>query len=226
LGRLTTSLAHEINNPLQATLNFLHLSLDYAVDEAKRREYLEIAREETQRLANLVNTMLDFYRPTVAAGVGIDVNTVIERVLALARKKLQSSSIQVELNLASKLPQVSGAPDQLAQVFLNLVVNAAEAMGAGGRLVIETRPGKRKQWVEVSFTDNGPGIAAADLPHIFEPFYTTKQAGLGLGLSVSYGIVEAQGGTITASSLQGKGSVFTVRLPLVARPQRRPRRKK
>ncbi len=225
LGRLTTSLAHEINNPLQATLNFLHLSLDYAVDEAKRREYLEIARQETQRLANLVNTMLDFYRPTAGSVAGSDVNAVVERVLALVRKKLQSGNVQVELQLAANLPQVSGAPDQLAQVFLNLAVNAAEAMSDGGRLLIETRPAKRKRWVEVSFTDSGPGIAAADLPHIFEPFYTTKQAGLGLGLSVSYGIVEAQGGTITVSSQLGQGTVFTVRLLAVAPTRRRYRQK-
>lgn len=231
MGRLTASLAHEINNPLQAILNFLHLALDYPIDEARRRDYLEITRDETRRLAQLVAHMLDFYRPTQQAQPhNVDVNATLERVLALSAKKLQTSNVQVKMQLADKLPPAAGVLDQIAQVFLNLVVNAAEAMSDshrhGGRLTVASRLDANGQWIEVSFSDDGPGIAAQDLPHIFEPFYTTKQSGTGLGLSVSYGIVEAYGGAITVSSAPGQGATFTVRLRTASPPPRRRRKKK
>ena len=153
-------------------------------------------------------------------------NAAVERVLALARKKLEHSDVQVELKLAPDLPRVQGAADQIAQVFLNLIVNAAEAMSDGGRLRIESRADATH--VQVTFADTGPGIAPEDLPHIFEPFYTTKDSGTGLGLAVSYSIIESHGGTLSVDSVPGHGATFTVRLQAATAPEAAPtkRRKK
>ncbi len=210
-GRLAVSLAHEINNPLQAIQNLVHLTLEYEISDAKRREFLEMAREETSRLITLVQQTLEFYRPEQAQAGPMDLNATVERVLALARKKLSHSNVQVELQLAKDLPPVTGMPDQMAQVFLNLIVNSAEAMGDGGQLCIESRVSNGH--VEMIFADTGPGIAPEDLAHIFEPFYTTKHTGTGLGLAVSYSIVESHQGTLSVDSLPGHGATFTVRLP-------------
>jgi len=216
-GRLAVSLAHEINNPLQAVRNLLFLTLEPEVGEAKRREFLEMASEEASRLITLVQQTLEFYRPEQAQAGPVDINAAVERVLALARKKLTHSDVQVELALAPDLPPVNGMPDQLAQVFLNLIVNAAEAMNDGGQLRIETHIDADQ--VEVIFADTGPGIAPEDLSHIFEPFYTTKTSGTGLGLAVSYNIIESHHGTLGVASVPGHGATFTVRLPAAVRPK-------
>ena len=223
-GRLAVSLAHEINNPLQAIQNLLHLSLDYQVSDAKRHEFLEMAREETSRLITLVQHTLEFYRPAQAQAGPIDINAAVERVLALSRKKLQHSDIEIELELAPDLPPVNGMPDQIAQVFLNLIVNAAEAMSDGGRLRIKSCANSEQ--ITVLFADNGPGIAPEDLAHIFEPFYTTKESGTGLGLAVSYNIVESHGGSIGVESFPGHGTTFTVCLPTASRVKPPAKRRK
>ncbi len=219
-GRLAVSLAHEINNPLQALQNLLFLALDDQVSDDKRTEFLEVARDETSRLITLVQQTLEFYRPAHAAPGPVDVNAAVERVLALARKKLEHSDVQVELNLAPDLPRVQGAADQIAQVFLNLVVNAAEAMSDGGSLRIESCADATH--VQVTFADTGPGIAPEDLPHISEPFYTTKDSGTGLGLAVSHNIIESHGGTLNVASVPGHGATFTVRLQAMKPPEAAP----
>jgi signal transduction histidine kinase len=154
----------------------------------------------------------------------MDLNATVERVLALARKKLSHSDVQVDLQLTPGLPPVTGKPDQIAQVFLNLIVNAAEAMSDGGRLCIESRTSHGH--VEMIFADTGPGIVPEDLPHIFEPFYTTKVSGTGLGLAVSYSIVESNHGTLSVDSVPGHGATFTVRLPAAAKTKPQPARRR
>jgi signal transduction histidine kinase len=225
-GRLAVSLAHEINNPLQALQNLLFLALDDQVGNDKRHEFLEVARDETSRLITLVQQTLEFYRPAHAPPGPVDVNAAVERVLALAHKKLEHSNVQVELQLATDVPRVQGAADQIAQVFLNLIVNSAEAMSDGGSLRIESRADATH--VQVTFADSGPGIAPEDLQHIFEPFYTTKDSGTGLGLAVSYNIIESHGGTLSVASIPGHGATFTVRLQAATTPEAAPtmRRKK
>ena len=224
-GRLAVSLAHEINNPLQALRNLLFISLEPGVTEEKRQGFLEMASEETSRLITLVQQTLEFYRPAQPQAGSVDINAAVERVLALARKKLANNDVQVELALASDLPRVNGMSDQLAQVFLNLIVNAAEAMADGGTLHIESCVSEGQ--VQVSFADTGPGIAPEVLTHIFEPFYTTKDTGTGLGLAVSYNIIESHQGMLSVSSVPGHGATFTVRLPALTQlaPAKRPRRK-
>lgn len=217
-GRLALSLAHEINNPLQAVANCLHLSLEPGLSEERRHEFLSMARDEIDRLSTLIQRMLEFYRPFPGDQSASDVNDAVRRVLALAEQKLRRSQVTVECDLAPELPAVRVAADQVTQVFLNLTVNAIEAMdqSSGGRLTISSRADELGEWVEVTFADDGPGVPIDVLPHIFEPLFTTKATGSGLGLAVSYGIVERHGGLLTVNSRPGEGATFSVRLPVAA----------
>lgn len=210
-GRLAMSLAHEINNPLQAIQNCLHLALEFDLNESQRTRYLKLAREEVERLSILVQRMLDFYRPSQEEKTVADVHAVLDRVLALTEQKLRHDQIELLMERAADKLLAQAAPDQLGQVFLNLIVNAAEAMDAGGQLHIRTE--LIGDWIETRFIDTGPGISAEQLAHIFEPFYTTKPDGTGLGLAISYTIIERSGGSIIVESQEGHGSTFLVRLP-------------
>jgi two-component system NtrC family sensor kinase len=221
MGRLTASIAHELNNPLQAVQNCLHLILTRRLDGEKQGRYLSLAQEEVDRLIDIVSRMLEFYRPSSGQRMPTDVNALIENVLALTDKRLQGGHVTVHRQLVHDLPAIHVVADQIKQVILNMVINAIEAMPDGGELVITTRleegtAGQEGGWLRVSFADNGVGLSPDELQHIFEPFYTTKSRGTGLGLSVSYGIVDRHGGRIDVKSVPGKGTLFTVRLPLAS----------
>jgi signal transduction histidine kinase len=211
-GRLAASMAHEINNPLQAIHNCLHLVLNRPLTDEKKQNYLNMAQEEVERLSAIVVRTLDFYRPSKGRVTRTQVNDLVESVLALAGKKLQHGHVQVHRRLATNLPPLLAVADQLTQVLLNLVINAAEAMPQGGELTITTA--RVDNWIDVSFSDTGPGISAEEASKIFEPFYTTKATGTGLGLAISYGIIERHGGRITVTSEPGHGATFTVQLPV------------
>jgi two-component system NtrC family sensor kinase len=214
MGRLAASIAHEINNPLQAIHNCLHLTLKKPLDEGKKTRYLGMAQEEVERLITIVQRMLEFYRPSREGMAPTDVHTIIENVLALSSKRLQHGKITVTKKLASDLSTVHAVSDQLKQVFLNIVINAIEAMPQGGELCIETKLSENGDELSVSLTDTGIGLSEKEQESIFEPFFTTKDTGTGLGLSVSYGIIERHGGRIEVQSELGKGATFTVYLPL------------
>ena len=214
IGRLAASLAHEINNPLQAIHNSLHLSLHRGLDEEKRAQYLSMAQGEVQRLIEIVQRMLDFYRPSRGGAAPADLNSVVENVLALAEKRLQHGKVRVHTHLSPGLPLLPIVADQISQVFLNIVINAIEAMPAGGDLYLETQLAEGGEWVLVNFRDTGVGMSPEQVANLFEPFYTTKPDGTGLGLAISYGIVERHGGTIEVSSRPGQGTTFVVKLPV------------
>ncbi|MBN1178840.1 MAG: response regulator [Anaerolineae bacterium] len=214
IGRLAASIAHEINNPLQSIHNSLHLSAIPVLPEDKRSEYLRMAQSEVARLIEIVQRMLEFYRPSRGGQVQTDVNQVLQNALAIADKRLQHAHIQVHTRLASDLPTIPGVPDQLAQVFLNIIINAIDAMVDGGDLRLGTLLSDDGEWVLVAFRDSGPGLTPEQVAHVFEPFFTTKSEGTGLGLAVSYGIVERHGGTIEVSSQVSQGATFIVRLPV------------
>jgi len=214
MGRLAASIAHELNNPLQAIQNCLHLVLRRPLPEPKRRQYLEMAQEEVERLIGIVQGMLEFYRPSKGQRAPVDTNTIVENVLALADKQLQHGQVTVHQYLTPDLPPLEAVSDQLKQVFLNIVINAVEAMPNGGDLSINTGLSPDGRWVMVSFKDTGVGLLPEERANIFEPFYTTKTQGTGLGLSVSYGIIERHGGSIEVQSEPGQGSCFTVKLPV------------
>ena len=214
MGRLAASIAHEINNPLQAIHNCLHLTLKKPLNEEKKTRYLGMAQEEVERLITIVQRMLEFYRPSKEGMAPTDVHTIIENVLALSSKRLQHGKITVTKKLAPDLPVINAVSDQLKQVFLNIVINAIEAMPQGGELCIETKLSEDGDELSVAFTDTGRGLSEKEQENIFEPFFTTKATGTGLGLSVSYGIIERHGGRIKVQSELSKGATFTVHLPL------------
>ncbi len=213
-GRIAASLAHEINNPLQAIHNCLHLvTRKPSLEESKRQDYLSMAQEEVDRLIDLVQRMLDFYRPSKESPGPVDIEASLDDVLSLAGKRIQHAGVQVHRHTKSRLPPVTGVSNLLKQVFLNITINAVEAMPGGGELHIDTAWDDRRAEASVSFTDTGEGIPVSELAKIFDPFHTTKARGTGLGLSISHGIIERHGGRIDVRSEVGKGSTFTVRLP-------------
>ena len=218
IGRLAASIAHEINNPLQAVHNSLHLGLHKGLADNKRWQYLTMAQAEVQRLIEIVQRMLDFYRPSRGGVEPADVNGIVENVLALAHKRLQHGGITIQANLSPDLPLIPVVADQITQVFLNIVINAVEAMPSGGDLRLQTTLSEDGEWVVARFQDAGQGMSPEQMAHLFEPFYTTKPDGTGLGLAISYGIVERHGGTIEVSSLPDQGVNFTVRLPVHREP--------
>jgi two-component system NtrC family sensor kinase len=214
IGRLAASIAHEINNPLQAVHNSLHLSLHEGLGDDKRMQYLGMARTEVQRLIEIVQRMLDFYRPSRGRVMPNKVNDIVRNVLTLAQKRLQHGGVRVHTRLSPDLPLVPVVSDQIAQVFLNIVINAIEAMPSGGDLWLETRLSGDGEWVLTYFRDVGPGMSSEQIANLFEPFYTTKSDGTGLGLAISYGIVERHGGSIEIPSQPGRGTTFIVKLPV------------
>jgi two-component system NtrC family sensor kinase len=214
LGRLTASLAHEINNPLQAIRSCISILANRSLDQDKREKYLGIADKELARLAQLVDRMLDFHRPSMGSRGLTDVNALLEDTLTLVSKQLQHSDVTLSTQLTPDLPPIAAAASHLRQVFINLVINAVEAMPEGGALAVSTGLDMENDQLVMVFSDTGVGIPADILPYIFEPFYTTKSSGTGLGLSISYAIVEQQGGGMEVKSVEGEGATFTVRLPL------------
>ncbi len=222
MGRLTASIAHEINNPLQAVQGCLALAKE-ELDGRQRREkmdrYLNVAGSEIERIAAIVRRMRDFYRPAREVLQPTDLCGVLESVLELTNKQLQHSDVTVEREWAGELPVIQANPDHLKQVFLNLVINAIDAMLEGGTLRISTaleKPGfsEKTRFLRIEFSDTGEGMPAEVLSHLFEPFFTTKEHGSGLGLSISYGIIQSHGGEITATSQVGAGTTFTILLPV------------
>jgi len=211
-GRLTASIAHEVNNPLQAVRNCLHLAGRDDLSEAKQDEYFGLAQTELERLTTTVQRMLEFYRPGTIAPKKVDVQEVLDHVLGLMRAQFQKRNITVNTFLPKNLPSVMSVGAQMQQVFLNLSLNAYDAMPAGGILDIKAR--KSKGYVEIIFQDDGIGIAPKDQPNIFEPFISTKEGGTGLGLTVSYNIIAALGGELEFISNNQAGACFQVTLPI------------
>jgi PAS domain S-box-containing protein len=216
-GRLAASLAHEINNPMQSVIGCLGLaqeSLD-AGDEEDVRELLQIAAEELDRAAETVSNLRDLNRPSRPEDrEPMDVNLQLEHVLMLTENQCRKRGVEVEWRPAEDLPTLILVPDRMSQVFLNLVLNALDAMPKGGRLRVSTGCFDDPAWVQVTFADTGQGIVPDALPHLFDPFYTTKSEGLGLGLYITRNIIEEHGGRVEVESLLGEGTTFTVWLPV------------
>lgn len=214
MGRMAAALAHEINNPLHGIKNSLELVLDFPLGEDRRQDYLYAVRREIERLTALAHRILDFARPPRLEPYPSHVGEAIGYALTLAAKQLEHSRIDVVLELPPNLAQVMAPRDHLAQVFLNLVLNSIAEMPNGGRLTICGV--QTADCIELSFHDEGKGIAPDDLPLIFEPFYTTREDGTGLGLSISFAIVQQYGGILSAENAAGGGAIFTVALPVAS----------
>jgi two-component system sporulation sensor kinase A len=208
MGHLAAAMAHEINNPLQSIGSSMELVMDFPLEEEERLGYLEAVQSEVKRLGAITNRVLDFARPPQVEHRPIWLSEVVRYALTLTGKQLQHSRIQASLDLPDESPRVVGSRDRLAQVFLNLIINAIEAMPDGGELEIAARTVENQ--VELTFSDSGPGIPSHTWHTIFEPFYTTKEEGTGLGLAISYSIVQDHGGTITASNAALGGAKIAV----------------
>jgi two-component system NtrC family sensor kinase len=220
-GRLTASIAHEINNPLQSLHNCLHLTGREELPTHVRSHYLQMAQEELDRLMATVQRMLEFYRPGLRDRKAEDVNKIVEKVVQLVETQLKKEGIKITTELSHNLSSAMIVGNQIQQVLLNLIVNAMEAMPEGGEVKIITRPlqksdfeqQKNTKGIEILVQDTGPGIPEADRDWIFEPFMSTKEHGTGLGLSISYGIISAHGGSLTLTEGNGRGACFRIELP-------------
>lgn len=214
-GRLTASIAHEINNPLQAVRNCLHLAGRDDLPEQKQDEYFVLAENELERLTTTVQRMLDFYRPGKVNPKEIDLNEILDHVLTLMGTQLQKREIVVDKKLPKKMPRVMAVGAQVQQVFLNLILNAYDAMPGGGKLEISAQ--KVDDEVAITFQDDGMGIPLENRENIFEPFISTKEGGTGLGLTVSYNIIATLGGELSLVSNNKPGACFRVNLPIGGR---------
>jgi signal transduction histidine kinase len=254
IGQLASGIAHEVRNPL----NFINLSIDYLrsrfapAADADREEFtrlVESVKGEVHRLNGMIENFLILGKPLKLDRKPCQVEVLLDDVAEVARQKAAAQRIRVEERVAPGLPAVLADAAQLKTCFMNLMVNAFQAMPQGGRLQIAAAPvngagaaaipagggqpgngnelleasaGRAKGWVEVTFQDTGAGIAAADLPQIFEPYFTTKETGIGLGLAITKKIVEEHGGDISVQSRQGEGTRVAVLLPVADDPAGRP----
>ncbi|MFN7208980.1 MAG: ATP-binding protein, partial [Aggregatilineales bacterium] len=214
LGTLAAGIAHEINNPLQPLLTNLELMLE-DVDQGRPtdRELLEFAIRDVQRIKGIVSNLLDFARPTRPIFASLQINDVVGEVLALARKQLEQTHIQLHLDLQARR-QCKGSADQLKQVLLNLVINAMEAMPNGGTLTLATADVQHdgQPYIELSVADTGVGIPSEQLRQIFDPLFSTKPNGTGLGLAISHNIITSHGGQIHVES-RPNDTRFIIHLP-------------
>jgi PAS domain S-box-containing protein len=225
LGKLSASVVHEINNPIAGILNLIMLMQRIAEEETlgenqidQFNQYLKLMETETRRTSRIVSNLLAFARQSKMEPKRVSLNRLIEQTLFLNSNLLKIDGVKVDNKLDPDLPDLLGSEDQLQQVFMNLVSNATEAMeGAGGGvLTIESKHLLSEDSLQINFQDTGTGIPEEDISKLFEPFFTTKKKGkgVGLGLSVAYGIIQEHGGSIYVKSKVGQGTTFQVRLPL------------
>jgi len=216
IGLLAAGVAHEVNTPLTGISSFTQMLLENAHADDPSTQVLEKIERQTFRAAKIVNGLLNLARPAQTDSGPCDINAVVNDVLSLLEHQFKNGSIQVRKELAALPPVVQGIEHKLQQVFLNLFLNARDAMPKGGWLTIVTRADRNGAIVEVA--DTGSGIPTEQLSRIYDPFFTTKEIGkgTGLGLSITYGIVQEHGGTITCDSQVGQGTRFSIRLPLAA----------
>jgi PAS domain S-box-containing protein len=214
MGQLAAGLAHELNNPLQAIRSNLELVQDFDLEPDEQKARLNVIQHEIKRLAGLSQDVLDFARPPDDTRYPISLASLMNRTLALVNKQLQLARIQVTTDFPADLPSLPAVPGQIAQVLLNMTVNAIEAIGDGGHL--EVTAGVEGDMLALAMTNDGPPITEEHMEHIFEPFFTTKPGGTGLGLSICHSIIQQHDGTISVENLEDDGGVtFTVRLPIV-----------
>jgi len=214
MGRLTSQIAHELNNPLYGIMNTLELLKTEIPVDNRRRKILEMALSETVRLSDLLRKMLSFSKPDQEERHPVDINSVLDEILLLHEKQLRENDIKITYKLAEGLGLVNASKNQLRQVFLNMVANARDAMTSGGTLTVSTAAEGGNIVIDV--TDTGSGIREEHLDKIFDSFFTTKGEvkGVGLGLSVCYGFIKDHGGNIAVKSQEGVGTTFTITLPV------------
>ena len=216
LGMLAAGVAHEVNNPLGGILALTALTVEDMRDNDPNRENLEEVIRQTERCRDIVKGLLEFSRQSKSNTELVDLNKVLEDTLSLVTKQALFFNITLVQNLAPELPRVMADGSQFQQVFINILMNAVQAMDERGTITVVTRHLRSEKCVEVAISDTGHGILPEQIDRIFDPFFTTKASGrgTGLGLSIAYGIVTTHRGTISVHSEMGKGSTFTIRMPI------------
>lgn len=214
LGKMSAGVAHEINNPLTSILINTHLMLEKLEKNHAFHEYLSLIADETTRCTNIVKGLLEFSRQSPPQKAYTDINEIINRTLQLLENQTSFQNISIIKKLNQNLPQIRVDKDKVEQVFWNLMINASEAMPGGGTLNISSQFSTDKKYIEIEFIDTGKGIPKVNINKLFDPFFSTKSSGTGLGLAVSYGIIEQHQGKIEVKSELGQGSVFTISLPI------------
>jgi PAS domain S-box-containing protein len=226
LGRLAASVAHEINNPLSGILNYLRLMVRMlergAHDQAtltKFKHYLETITTETDRCARIISNLLTFSRKPTDKKAPVSIQELLERCVVLSQHRMALDQIVLETRIGTETMMVMGDMNQLQQCIINLIFNAIDAMPGGGRLELSARPCNDMKFIYIRVKDDGCGIEKNEQARIFEPFYTTKEEGfgVGLGLSTTYGIIQHHGGAIQVESTPGEGTTFLIRLPALAK---------
>jgi signal transduction histidine kinase len=216
IGRLAAGIAHEINNPLTSVLTFGSLLLRKA-EKDSQKDKLDIIVKETTRVRDIVRRLLNFSRQTEPRKEDCDINLIVESALSLTKNqlKVRENAITVKKELG-ELPSLQLDPNQMLEVFINIIINALDAMAKGGELGIKTGLTEDAKAVEIRISDTGCGISKENLEKVFDPFFTTKEVGkgTGLGLAVAYGIIDGHNGSIDVESEIGKGTMFVIRLPL------------
>jgi len=213
LGELAAGIAHEINNPLHILQAYLEYMGTRTTPDSPFIEFLDPMRNALDNIARLAGQLRDFSRPASGEWKLVNANDALTSILRLVNKEMMHCQIELIQRLTPDLPMISGDNRQLEQVFLNLILNARDAMPGGGRLTIETY--SAENMVHIRFADTGVGIKDEDLPRVFEPYFTTKEdRGTGLGLAICQRIITQHGGRISASSRLGEGTVFILHLPI------------
>jgi PAS domain S-box-containing protein len=214
IGELAAGVAHEINNPLFAILGLTEFLLNEAEPGSKAVQRLELIQQTGLEIKEIVRALLDFARENAEERHVVPLEDVVQATVDLVRRTNAHKGVELIDSYDASGAPVTASPNQLKQIFLNLIANARQAMPNGGTVTVDVR--QDSDWVIASVSDDGPGIESTVLERIFEPFFTTKRltGGTGLGLSVSLGIAEGHGGTLTAASEPGRGATFTLRLPL------------
>ena len=216
LGTMAAGIAHEMNNPLGIITTRIEVMLMDAEDQhlpPQVVEDLQVLHRASQRVARIAASLRSFARHTPGDRVPLDLNTVVDESLLLMQKPLAADNIQILSRLDRALPPILGDATTLHQVLMNLLTNAREAMPEGGQIRIETAAAERPGWIRLLVTDTGSGIPAEEISKIFDPFFTTKRTGTGLGLSVTYGIIQEHGGTVDVQSRPGEGTTFILSFP-------------
>jgi signal transduction histidine kinase len=215
LGKLAAGVAHQLNNPLGGITLYAKLMMeDYELEDGAREDLQRILND-AERGRDIVKELLEFTRQTRQMMRLNDINHAITRTLFLLENQTLFQNIKIVTNLSSAIPLVHSDVQQLNHMFMNVILNSAQAMGGEGELTVKTYNSTNEGWVCIEFSDTGPGIPKDVLPHIFEPFFTTKEEGkgTGLGLSLVYSIVENHGGNIKAWNKPGNGAIFLIVLP-------------
>ena len=214
LGEMAAGIAHEINNPLTGILSFASLVREEPSLDPELKPDLDIIIKETRRCARIVKGLLEFSRASVPQKKDVNLNKLIESVTYLLQQQSSFFNIQIITDLDEDIPDLLADPNQLSQVLMNIIINASHATQEGGSITVRTGYESEDRCVVVKIIDTGCGIPKENLGRIFDPFFTTKSDGTGLGLAVSYGIIKNHGGDIDVKSEVGKGTTFTIKLPV------------